>query len=169
MVWKYQNVPFTRAISGASVQALLGPSPVTRAGVGKVYRNDEESLRKWDIDARTIPCRIHGELERRKRNRITHVYDMWSAFASEQRRHGQDVGSSRGSYGHLCTHAMPSFVVSLSIVHILILSNSAGIICQHIVYVYKSTRIHKRCTHAMTSHRHLPLTISYHHQIIPNK
>jgi len=44
VVWKYQNVPFTRAISGASVQALLGPSPVTRAGVGKVYRNDEESL-----------------------------------------------------------------------------------------------------------------------------
>lgn len=100
VVSKYQNVPFTRAISGASVQALLGPSPVTRAGVGKVHRNDEESLRRWDIDARTIPCRIHGELERRKRNRITHVYDMWSAFASEQRRHGQNAGSSRGNYGY---------------------------------------------------------------------
>ena len=44
VVWKYQNVPFTRAISGASVQALLGPSPNSRAGVGKVHRNDEEII-----------------------------------------------------------------------------------------------------------------------------
>ena len=90
---------------------------------------------------------------------------MWSGFASEQRKHGQNTGSSRGNYGY--AHNV-QLRLSVSVSYTLILSTSVGMICQHIVYVYKPLA-YENCTHPTTSQRHFPLSIPYHHQNPPKK